>query len=248
MAFSMSLPKFPTRESNSVPRSQAERLWLISGGIVAFVLLLIGYFFFIDPQRSQTSDVNGRVTSVKQQNAVLQAKIDALREENKNLAKWQSEVNQARLALPSTSGVPDFLRSLQSLGSLTHTDVTALSVGQPTPVTAPVGATQPNSDTGAQPSATPTATSSAAPVSVSVYSLAINATVTGAPTALEKFLDQLQGVQPRAVLVTQIKESAATTTSGKVSSGEASLQLTMNAFVAPAVAAAPTTPTATASN
>ena len=240
------LPKLPRREKTNVPRSQAERLWIIGGGIVAFVLFLIGYFFFISPQRSQTSDVNSQVASAHEQNQALQHRIDLLREENKNLASYQAKLAAARLALPQTSGVSDFLRSLQSLGSATLTDVTGLTVGVPKDVSL-IAAAQPTTAAAAPNAAAPApaATAEAAPPTTTtglpvtppaIFSLPITATVTGSPGALEKFLDQLQNVQPRAVLITGITEGAATTSAGTgatAAAGKTTLQLQMAAFVAP---------------
>jgi len=230
-----SLPKLPKRESNAVPRSQVERLWLVAGGLVAFVMLLVGYFFFISPQRSNTSDVNGQTATVKQQNAVLQARLDALREQNKNLSKYQQQLRAMQAALPSTSGTSDFLRTLQSLGAATLTNVTQLTVGQPVDVT-PVAATQPTAgaSTATSAAAAPAQeASSAAPVATTpgVYALPITATVTGSANALSKFLDQLQAVQPRAVLISSIGLAAGD--SHSVSANTYTLQLTMQAFVAP---------------
>src|SRR5262245_33248342 len=108
---SLSLPKLPKRESNAVPRSQIERLWFVAGGVIAFVMLLVGYFFFISPQRSNTSDVNSRAATVQQQNTALQARLDALREQSKNLPKYKAELAALQQALPSDSGVSDFLRT-----------------------------------------------------------------------------------------------------------------------------------------
>jgi Tfp pilus assembly protein PilO len=222
----VSLPKLPKRE-NAVPRSQIERLWLVAGGLVAFVMLLIGYFFFISPQRSDTSDVNSRAATAEQQNAVLQARLDALREQNNNLGKYKAELAALQQALPSTSGTSDFLRTLQSLGAATLTDVTSLTVGQPIAVTPP----QPVAT--AEPSAGGAASSAApAPVAVapSAFALPISATVTGSAPALAKFLDQLQAVQPRAVLISSISMSSAVDEGG---SDDYTLELTMQAFVAP---------------
>jgi Tfp pilus assembly protein PilO len=232
----LSLPKLPKREKTSVPRSQTERLWLVGGGLVAFVMFLIGYFFFISPQRSETSDVNSQVATTRDQNTVLQHRIAALNEQNKNLAKYQVDLQNARLALPATSAISDFLRSLQSLGNATLTNVTSLAVGVPTDVSAlaagaPSAAATPNAD----PTATsaPNVTAPAAGGSA-IYALPISATVTGSPSALAKFLEQLQEVQPRAVLVTQITQSTGTSV-GAVSAptGTTAIQLTMEAFVAP---------------
>lgn len=240
------LPKLPRREKTTVPRSQAERLWMIGGGIVAFVLFLIGYFFFISPQRAQTNDVNSQVATAHQQNQALQHRIDLLREENTNLASYQAALAKARLALPETSGVSDFLRSLQSLGSATLTDVTGMTVGVPKDVSL-VAAAQPTVAAGAPaaPAAAPTATAEAAaptgatglPVTPpAIFALPITATVMGSPAALDKFLDQLQTVQPRAVLITGITEGAVVSgaaPSVKVTAGKTQLQLQMVAFVAP---------------
>jgi Tfp pilus assembly protein PilO len=237
----LSLPKLPKRESNAVPRSQIERLWLVAGGLVAFVMLLIGYFFFISPQRSNTSDINNQTATAQQQNAMLQARLDALREQNKNLAKYQAELASAQLALPSTSGISDFLRTLQSLGTQTNSLVTGLNVGEPVDVT-PVTVGQPTSSAtaSASPTASPgtdSSTAAAAPGATTpgVYELPITATVTGSVSGLTEFLDQLQAVQPRAVLVTQIGMNVANAGvgDGGNAAGSYGLNLTMQAFVAP---------------
>jgi hypothetical protein len=122
--------------------------------------------------------------------------------------------------------------------------VTALSVSPPSAVTAPVpvaGAEASPGETTAAAEPTPTATTVAAtpgaPTSL-VYSLDISATVTGSPTALITFLDQLQSVQPRAVLITKITEAAATSDNGGPAGNSMTLQLTMQAYVAPDTPAA----------
>jgi Tfp pilus assembly protein PilO len=242
MQTKLSLPKLPKRES-SAPRSQKERLWLIAGGLVAFVMCLIGYFFFISPQRSSTSDVNGQVADAQQQNAVLQGRINGLNEQNKNLARYQAQLAEERLALPAASGIPDFLRTLQSLGSSTLTDVTALTVGQPAAVASAPAQPTATSTTGAAstPTAAPTPTANAI-TAPAVYTMAISATVAGSPTALDKFLDQLQNVQPRAVLITNVTEAAGSTSGAGHTGGQTTLTLTMQAFVAPALPAAAATP------
>jgi hypothetical protein len=238
----ISRPKLPARERGGVPRSQTERLWMISGGLIAFILLLIGYFFFISPERSNTASVKSDVATAQEENHVLAARIEALRQQTKNMATYAAELTQARLALPSTSGIPDFLRALQSLGNATQTELTALSVAPPTIVQAQQPTTtDPTSSASASVTPSPAASSSVAgatpgagaiPALAQLYALPISATVTGSSPALIKFLDQLQAVQPRAVLITQITEGAAQGTTGPVKN-QMSLQLTMDAFVSP---------------
>lgn len=236
MSLALSLPG----RAGGQPRSQQERLWLIGGSLAAFLLLLVGYFLLISPQRSDTSAQLSQLSAARQQNAVLQARINTLREQNKSLAKYQAAYAEARKALPTTSGVSDFLRSLQALGNATLTDVSSLKVGQPTSMTAAAPAPAGNYSAGHASSAAPApaAATNAAPATGTIYALAIDATISGSPAALGKFLDQLQRVQPRAVLITSLNQSATQTAGGRAGANAPStLHLSMQAFVAPSSAA-----------
>lgn len=229
-----------------MPRTQIEKLWLLGGCVVGLIVVVIGYFFFIGPQRSDTSSVNGLVGAAKSQNAVLQSRIDALQQQSKDLPKYQADLVQARLALPSTSGLPDFLRTLQSIGNSTLANVTSLSVLQPTdvskiavasrPVTAATTSASSSSSSGSSGSSGGGGTSVGG---TKVYALPISATIAGSPAQITAFLTQLQRVQPRAVLISAITlatDQGRAAGSG-TTSAPATLQLTMQAFVAPSSAA-----------
>jgi Tfp pilus assembly protein PilO len=257
------LPALPKKPAGGrVPRSQRERLWLIGGGTIAVLMAVVAYFFFISPQRSETSDVQSRVDSAQSQNAELQSRLDQLREQYRNMSKYKAELVAAQEALPSNSGVSDFLRALQSLGGQTQTNVISLTVGQPTDVSA-IAAGQPAAAAGAKPTAAagapaggvnPNAVAAAengvaGPASGAkagsganpqVYALPITAQITGSPADLTRFLDQLQNVQPRAVLITSLLESTgvagapgAARPAANAAAGATTLQLSMQAFVAP---------------
>jgi Tfp pilus assembly protein PilO len=210
-----------------MPQTRLERNLLLGGVFVAFLLVLIGYMFFIGPQRSQTSDVTAQRASAQQANVALKTRIGSLQQESRNLATYQAQVTRAQLALPSTSGLPDFLRTLQSIGDATLAGVSALTVGPPTDVTVVSSGTP-------AASAKPAAHPHAAAASTRVYALPITASVSGTAAQLDQFLTQLQVVQPRAVLISQLTEGSGGTTG---QSGGTTLQLTMQAFVAPASAA-----------
>ena len=214
-----------------MPQTRLERLWLLGGAFVAAFIVLLGYLFFISPQRSKTSDVNGQRTAAEQTNTALQARIKSLEQETKNLATYQAQVTRAQLALPSTSGLPDFLRTLQSIGNATLANVSALTVGPPTDVTlATSGAPA------AAASGTPAKSAGGTQAAASgphVFALPLTASVSGTSAQLDQFLTQLQTVQPRAVLISQLTENAGATT-GKAGG---TLELTMQAFVAPTSAA-----------
>jgi Tfp pilus assembly protein PilO len=212
-----------------MPKSQTERFWILGGVVVAILMLLIGYTMFISPQDSTTSSAQSQVSSANAANQRLQVRIAALRVQSKSLAQYQSDLRIARFALPNTSGLPDFLRTLQAIGNATQTNVSSLTVGPPADVTGVAGATASGS----------TAASSASTVGqLRVYALPITAQVSGTNSQLDQFLTQLQSVQPRAVLISQLTEGAGQVSGGTAAGAAGSaLQLTMQAFVAPSTAA-----------
>lgn len=221
-------------------RTAKERLWLTGGALIAILLLVLGYFLLISPQRDKTSTVNSEIGTVRTQNLSLQQRINNLTAQNKELDKYRADLVDLKLALPSTSGLPDFLRTLQSIGNSTLSDVLSLTVGPPTSVKAAAGGS-------AQPASTSTSASASGQTAKSarstggtngVYGLAITAAVSGSKTELEQFLQQLQSVQPRAVLVTSISfATAGGTVAATAVKGSATMQITMQAFVSPVSAA-----------
>src|SRR4051812_41549793 len=88
-------------EASDMPKTQSEKVWLGVGLLVALVVALVGYFFFIGPQRSTTSDVDGQVTSAQSQNDSLQVRINSLDAQNRKLSTYRAALERAQLALPT---------------------------------------------------------------------------------------------------------------------------------------------------
>lgn len=221
-------------------KSTQERLWLVGGAVAAFVMVLIGYFLLISPQRTETQNVKSQVADQQIQTAALQQRIDTLTAQSKDLPLYKSQLAALQLALPSSSGLPDLLRTLQALGNETLAQVSSLTVGPPTEVSAAAGAVAPapaEVTTSEAPTSSAETAAPIVPTSSGIYSLSITAQVEGSTSQLGEFLDQLQSVQPRAVLITAI-----TLASGESHGAATSMQLTMQAFVRPPVdAGAPAT-------
>lgn len=230
-----------------MPRKQIERVWLFGVVVAAALLVLVGYTMFISSQNAKTSSARSQVSTAQVANRRLQSRLDNLREQSKNLAKYQGELIAAQSALPATSGLPDFLRTLQSIGNATLTSVSSLTVGPPTDVTPIAGAAV--NRAGSTSASGSSAKSSGTVATASggtgrIYTLPISASVTGSSSALDAFLVQLQTVQPRAVLISQLSESSGQATAGSsgghgttttgAAPGTSTLTLTMQAFVAPA--------------
>jgi len=224
-----------------MPRTSKEKLWMIGAGIVAFILVLIGYFMFISSQNSQTSGVRASVATANQHIAAARARVNSLQQQYANLAKYEADLEQAHLALPTTSGMPDFLRTLQALGAATQTTITSISVSPPAPLTAAGGSA---ASSGTSKSSTGSGTSgtsgtaagagSGAASGSAVYSLSITMTVSGAIGNFGDFLTQLQSVQPRAVLLSSVQETQTAVSNSKGGgSGGSTLSISMEAFVQP---------------
>ncbi|HSY15276.1 MAG TPA: type 4a pilus biogenesis protein PilO [Jatrophihabitantaceae bacterium] len=176
-----------------------DRLWIIAGVLVAVALVALGWFFFINPQNSQTSDFNAQAAVAREHDVTLEQRLAQLTAQNSKLSQYQAMVVAERQELPATSGMPDFLQELQTVGASSLVDVTSLSVAPPVRVSASAAA--------------------------GAYSISINVVAGGTVDHLTQFLDQLQHVQPRAVLISQA--------SLNWQPGQ-TLTLAMTAFVAPA--------------
>jgi Tfp pilus assembly protein PilO len=193
---------------------RADRLWMVGGVLVAALLLAVSWFFLISPEHAQRDSLNNEAASTEARMTQLQKRLGDLRKENDKLAEYKALLAKDRRALPTMPALSDLLRELQTAGDLTGVSVSGLNVGNITPLTTSAGP---------------------------VYTLALSLNVTGTIDKLNALLDQLQQVQPRALLINtaSLSRTSATTDS-------ASLALTLNAFVAPS-AATPVSPSATAS-
>jgi Tfp pilus assembly protein PilO len=156
---------------------RADRLWICGGAIGAVVLLAVGWFFFIAPQRAQTGRLNDQASSAQLRLASLQHRLVDLRQQNSRLPQFRTQLARDREALPTASGLSGYLRQLQTGASRTGVVVSGVVVGSPLSASA----------SGRQ-----------------VYALPLTLTATGALADLGRFLDQVQQVLPRAALVDSV--------------------------------------------
>src|SRR5437879_370718 len=124
------------RRATDMPKTLLEKAWIAGGAFAALLMVVIGYFLFISPQRSQTSDVRSQVDAARQQNQMLRIRINQLAQQNNDIAKYIAAYKQADLAFPDQSGLSDFLRSLQAIGNATLANVNSLTVAAPKDVSA----------------------------------------------------------------------------------------------------------------
>ncbi len=205
------------------------RFWLSSGAVAAIALVVVGWFGFVSPQHGHTASLRDDTAAAELRGSALRHRLSQLHDQNENIAAYQAELARHREALPTTAGLSDFLRELQAAGSAAGVSVDGLIVGSPNQVTG-------------------TATTA------ETYSLPITLTAAGTVTALGAFLDQLQRVQPRAVLISSMAAAPAGTSVSLT--GKVGLNLRLDAFVAapsgtkktPATPTAPATPAGAGAN
>ncbi|MEV4132319.1 type 4a pilus biogenesis protein PilO [Dactylosporangium sp. NPDC049742] len=175
-----------------------ERLWILGGAFTAAILLVAGYYFFIQPRYQEAEDLRTQAGETTVEVAKLRTRIADLDKENRNLGQYTAQLSKDLDALPASDSVAALLRQVQTAGDLTGVTVSGVSVGG--------------------------ATDLAVAGPLTVHALPISLTAAGPAAKIEPFLDQLQKVQPRALLVGTA--NLATT------EGRTSLTLTIQAFYA----------------
>ena len=155
---------------------RTERLWLIGGLFGIAVIVAAAYLLAIKPVYTKKDE--HRKSAGDSQVTLVGLKRDLAKLENnyKNRAAHTAAMTAMQGHLPDNYDIPNLVRALHVSDKATGTVVSAIGVGAPTKVTT-----------------LPT-----------VVSVPITLTVTGAPANIGKFLDRLQTIQPRAVLINSI--------------------------------------------
>jgi type IV pilus assembly protein PilO len=193
----------------------ADRLWIFGGVAVVLVLAVISWLFVISPKYAEADTVRTEAADTELKISQLRKRIAELEKDRARLPEFKRTLERNRHALPADSGVPDFLRQLQSSGDALDVSVGGVNVSAPQLV---------NGFT-------------------TVYALPMTLTAEGSAENLGSFLRQLQETQPRAVLIdsaNMTSQTAADAADGS-GTGEMTVSLSLKAFVAvPAGAGAPT--------
>jgi Tfp pilus assembly protein PilO len=150
-----------------------DRIWIFAGAIVVVLLSVASWFLLISPKYADAADIRGQTETSRIQQVALEHKIADLRQQSAQLPTFRAALKKSQQALPSDSGMPDFLRQLQTSGNRAKVSVSNISVVTPQLVKD----------------------------STTLYEVPITLTAKGTTDKLGVFLVQLQNVQPRAVLV-----------------------------------------------
>jgi Tfp pilus assembly protein PilO len=188
----------------------ANRMWVLGGAIGAAALVAVTWFFLISPQRAETEALKADAAAAHERTDKLQRRLTQLRTENNDFSKYQAQLTRDRQALPTESALSDYLRQLQEAGDASRVSVSSVLIGEPDLAAAGGG---------------------------QIYKLPITMTVSGTASTLSRYLDQIQKIQPRAVLVGTASVIAADPTTSI--NGTAGMTLNLEVYVAAPAGATP---------
>jgi hypothetical protein len=214
-------------------RLQSSRAWLVGGGLVALVIVAVGWFVFIGPQLASASELQDQAAATGQTNDQLESEISSLEAKSTKLPRYTASLNVALAALPYDSGLPAFTRQLNTQARADNVDIGSVLVGGVSPVEVASSATTPDagsSAAGTTAGAPATPPASAAPLSA----FAVQVTVqSNGP--LDRQLAFLQDVQsgPRRVLITSTQVTPGTRAKGNSVDGDASVSTQLSIFSVP---------------
>lgn len=175
-----------------------DRIWLLGGIVAVVVLVAAGWFLLIRPKYQAAAQTRDDTANLQVQLVKLKRTVATRKAQAKQITALTAKLNSYKAALPATTGIPDFLKQLQVSGTTDSVAISGISVASPSQVTTQSG----------------------------VWELAIAMNASGTAANLCKFLDRLQNVQARAVLISSVSLSNSTGDSWTAS-------LSMKAFVAP---------------
>jgi Tfp pilus assembly protein PilO len=193
--------------------SSNERVWIGGSVLGAVLVAALAWMFVISPEFSHASSLNDQTSSAQQQNSLLQIKTNKLRKQSQNLPQLTQQLAQARAGLPSASGLTDFTRQVSALASSQDLTLSQVTVG-----------------------AAKSASGNAAAAG-GLYAIAVTLTTAGEVHHLEAFINNLQYVGNRRVLISSVQLAPSANAKTVSISQAASATIQLAVFVAPQSAA-----------
>ena len=239
----------------------AKAPWVAGTVVLAAAFGAGAWFGLISPTLSDATDVRDQAQTQRDQNDLLQLKVAKLEADFAKLDDYRDQLDAARAQIPQTADLSTYLRQLSDRAVTDGVTITALSPGVPVVVTlaTPAGGTaaggsdpaataepsaEPSTATeGSQESADPADPGASAPAPAAqdaggLVAVPISVTVVGAYPAAVQYLDDLQHVTQRLLLVTGVtatalEEAPATANRPATAAGDVELVVTGYTYVLP---------------
>jgi Tfp pilus assembly protein PilO len=160
-----------------------DRLWMLGGLFAIVAIIAASYLLAIRPVYAKTAEYQAQVADAEVTLVSLKHDLADRQTQYKDRAKYIAALNAARGHLPDSYDVPAFVRDIQASGNAVEVTVSGIAVSQPAKVSG----------------------------QESVVGVTMTLTAGGTADHISKFLDRLQNVQSRAVLITSINLGAGAT-------------------------------------
>jgi Tfp pilus assembly protein PilO len=186
------------------------RVWFIGTAIVTIGVLALGWFLGVSPRLSEVAASNADRLAAKTVNDQQVAGIAALKEKFSSIDDVQKELDELRLALPSTVELDEFVNQVGTAAAEQGVSVVGFTSGDPAVfgVVAPEAPIATEGEATPAPAATPAASDAAAtpPLAdalldpANFITVKVSVTVEGEYDKILAFLAQMQD-NPRLFLV-----------------------------------------------
>ena len=211
---------------------------------VAVVVLTLGWFVVgYRPSKAKLKTVRQDVSTTQAEVAQLTAKLQHLQELKKNAESLKAEQAKLDHALPTKSGVSDFIRDVQDVANQAHIEFLSVAPSLPTaPTTAAAAAPPAPTDTTASPTPAPTTAPDASPAATSTtpeapaayQQISVSITATSKFFELEDFVSKLEHLKRAIRINTFGLQSSGDAPAGASPPLSMTIQLTMFQQSAPA--------------
>jgi Tfp pilus assembly protein PilO len=177
------------------------RQWTLMAAVVMVLIVLVGWFVAISPQRSHAASLRQQADAGEQQTQKLQLDIKRLSSQTSSVADVQNRIGIIQSKLPLTPNLATYLRKLTAAATSARVDLISVSPGTPAPVKA--ASVAPVAAPAATAAASPVPARTAAAVEPALQTISLTLSVNGDYVAIQQFLSRIEALQ-RVSLVTAI--------------------------------------------
>lgn len=110
---------------------KGNRLWLLGTVAVMAVVVLVGWFLGISPRLAQVDAISLELAGVEQLNAVQEAEIAALQQQDADVSDLEDRLDDLRTAIPTSVGAENFVDEVAAVAARTGVTVTAIQFAKP---------------------------------------------------------------------------------------------------------------------
>ena len=110
------------------------RVWTAAAAAVAAFVLVLAWFFGVQPQLAEASALRSDTEALRQHNESLEARTAALRRQARHRDELEEEVEEALAALPPSAALPAFSRQVTLQAQQSRVVLESILVGDEAPV------------------------------------------------------------------------------------------------------------------